>query len=171
MSKLTHKQRAFVDEYMKDFNATQAALRAGYSPKSARTIGPENLSKPVIDAEIERRVSERAMGANELLIRLGERARFDLSPFVREVDRPGSEYRVYVDVDALIAAGMGHMIRGVKQTTSGPVIEFTDPDAAQQLLAKQLGLLRDQIDINTKMTGEFDVSFVDYRADITEAEE
>ncbi len=48
MSKLTGKQRAFVREYIKDFNATQAAIRAGYSPRCAGTIGTENMQKPLI---------------------------------------------------------------------------------------------------------------------------
>ena len=43
MTRLTHKQRAFVSEYLKDFNATVAARRAGYSPKTASSIGHENL--------------------------------------------------------------------------------------------------------------------------------
>jgi phage terminase small subunit len=46
MSTLTEKQRCFVDEYLVDLNATQAAIRAGYSEDSARSIGSENLQKP-----------------------------------------------------------------------------------------------------------------------------
>ncbi len=45
---LTQKQQRFVDEYLVDLNATQAAVRAGYSEQTARRIGPENLSKPDI---------------------------------------------------------------------------------------------------------------------------
>jgi phage terminase small subunit len=44
--KLTAKQRRFVQEYLIDLNATQAAIRAGYSKNSARQVGTENLSKP-----------------------------------------------------------------------------------------------------------------------------
>ena len=50
---LTPKQEAFVREYMIDLNATQAAIRAGYSERTANRIGAENLSKPVIQAEIQ----------------------------------------------------------------------------------------------------------------------
>lgn len=46
--KLTDKQRRFCEEYIIDFNATQAAIRAGYSKKTAQEIGSENLSKPII---------------------------------------------------------------------------------------------------------------------------
>lgn len=50
---LTPKQQRFVDEYLVDANATQAAIRAGYSEKTARQAGAENLSKPVIRQAIE----------------------------------------------------------------------------------------------------------------------
>lgn len=46
MDKLTRKQRKFAEEYLVDCNATQAAIRAGYSPKTAYSIGEENLKKP-----------------------------------------------------------------------------------------------------------------------------
>ena len=49
---LTDKQRAFVAEYLVDLNATQAAIRAGYSPKTANQQGPENLVKPGIQVAI-----------------------------------------------------------------------------------------------------------------------
>lgn len=53
--KLTPKQIRFIDEYMIDLNAKQAAIRAGYSEKTAYAIGPENLTKLVIKEEIDRR--------------------------------------------------------------------------------------------------------------------
>ena len=49
---MTAKQERFVQEYLVDLNATQAALRAGYSEKTARSIGAENLSKPDIEKAI-----------------------------------------------------------------------------------------------------------------------
>jgi phage terminase small subunit len=53
MKRLTMKQELFVQNYMIDLNATQAAIRAGYSEKTARKIGSENLSKPDISAAIQ----------------------------------------------------------------------------------------------------------------------
>ncbi len=50
--KLTARQEGFIDEYLIDLNATQAAIRAGYSPKSARAIACENLAKPDIQEAI-----------------------------------------------------------------------------------------------------------------------
>lgn len=57
---LTPKQERFVDEYMIDLNATQAALRAGYSEKTSYSIGQENLKKPEISKEIEKRQQKHA---------------------------------------------------------------------------------------------------------------
>jgi phage terminase small subunit len=57
---MTAKQSAFVGEYLVDLNSSQAAIRAGYSPKTAYSIGPENLKKPEISAAIEGAILERS---------------------------------------------------------------------------------------------------------------
>lgn len=59
--RLTEKQKKFCDEYLFDFNATQAAIRAGYSEKSAYSIGDENLKKP----EIQKYISKLQKEAQE----------------------------------------------------------------------------------------------------------
>lgn len=71
MKKLNPKQTRFVEEYLIDFNATQAAIRAGYSEKTARAIGQENLTKPYIQAEIAKRTkvtSEKLQITQEQII-------------------------------------------------------------------------------------------------------
>lgn len=60
MANLTPKQQRFVEEYLIDLNATQAAIRAGYSEKTAKSIGQENLTKPDIQKAIEEAQSKRA---------------------------------------------------------------------------------------------------------------
>ena len=60
MADLTPKQELFVREYLIDFNATQAAIRAGYSPRTAKVIGCENLTKPDIEARIAELKQKRA---------------------------------------------------------------------------------------------------------------
>ena len=57
--KLTAKQKRFCDEYLIDLNATQAAIRAGYSAKTAGVIATENLQKPNIKAYIEKRMADK----------------------------------------------------------------------------------------------------------------
>lgn len=59
MAKLTAKQQRFCDEYLIDLNATQAAIRAGYSEKTAAVIANENLKKPYISEYIEERMAEK----------------------------------------------------------------------------------------------------------------
>ena len=58
--KLTPKQKKFADEYIKTGNATQSAIEAGYSKKTAQVIGAENLSKPMVKSYIEERMAEIA---------------------------------------------------------------------------------------------------------------
>lgn len=58
-SKLTPKQEIFCKEYLIDLNATQAAIRAGYSQRSANNVGPDNLLKPIIQKRIAELMSER----------------------------------------------------------------------------------------------------------------
>ena len=57
--KLTPKQKAFVSEYLIDKNATQAAFRAGYSKKTAYSMGQENLKKPEIKRAIQKAMQKR----------------------------------------------------------------------------------------------------------------
>lgn len=71
MAELTTKQKRFVEEYLIDFNATQAAIRAGYSENSAYSIGQENLKKPEIKGEIDKltdKMTERALITKERII-------------------------------------------------------------------------------------------------------
>lgn len=58
--KLTAKQKLFADYYIENPNATEAAKKAGYSEKTAKVIGNENLSKPYILRYIEERMSAKS---------------------------------------------------------------------------------------------------------------
>lgn len=74
LMRLTPKQERFVQEYLTDLNATQAAIRAGYSARSASVIGHENLRKPNVAAAVEARKKVRAdalgITADYILLRL-----------------------------------------------------------------------------------------------------
>lgn len=69
--KLTAKQKRFCEEYIVDCNATQAAIRAGYSKKTAKQIGQENLTKPdlkkYIDEQLEKIHNKKTADAQEVL--------------------------------------------------------------------------------------------------------
>ncbi len=71
MANLTPKQQRFVEEYLIDLNATQAAIRAGYSEKTAQQMGSENLLKPVIAkaiAEAQEKLSNKAQVTVEMVV-------------------------------------------------------------------------------------------------------
>ena len=82
MAKLTDKQELFAREYLKDLNATQAAIRAGYSEKTAKQVGYENLTKPhVLElvAELKaQRVEQTGIDAAYVLRRLTEIDQMDV---------------------------------------------------------------------------------------------
>jgi len=76
---LTNKQQAFVNEYTRDFCATQAAIRAGYSGKTAYSLGQRLLKNAEISDAIRQRIEEKTMGADEVLTRLADMARSDMA--------------------------------------------------------------------------------------------
>lgn len=96
--KLTNKQRVFIDEYVKCFNASEAARRAGYSEKTAGSIGSENLKKPEIQEAIQERLAEVHMSADEALKLTADIARTDIGVFFKIADEwmfnPLPEYEI-----------------------------------------------------------------------------
>lgn len=118
---MTPKQKAFADEYLKCGNATEAAKRAGYSEKTARVIGQENLLKPAITAYIAERQKQiddsRIADAAEVL-------RFYTAVLRGEVK---DQFDLDVSVADKMAAGRELMkrherIEGQKPDTGGIVI-------------------------------------------------
>ena len=79
---LTKKQRVFIEEYLQCWNATEAAKRAGYSKRTAYSQGQRLLKKAETSQAISKRISEKAMSADEVLIRLGQMARSDIGEFM-----------------------------------------------------------------------------------------
>ncbi len=113
--KLTPKQAAFVAEYMIDRNATQAAIRAGYSKKTAGQIGDENLKKPDIRAAIDAglaKLSGRIEISAERVLK--ERARLAFFDPRKLLDDNGNPLPLHqLDDDAAAAiAGVDIQING-----------------------------------------------------------
>lgn len=88
MRGLTPKQAAFVAEYLKDLNATQAAVRAGYSAKTAEWIGPQLLGKSHVSEAIAAALAARAqrtqIDADHVLRRLAEQDAADLADILND---------------------------------------------------------------------------------------
>lgn len=129
---LTRKQRAFIDAYVVNFNATQAAINAGYSQKTAGAIGHENLNKPEIKKEIDAIVQQRIMQRDQALAKLADIATFDISPYIVSYGRLTG-----IDVQKMVEDGYGHLIRGIKQTSAGTEIQWADPGDALKTILKE----------------------------------
>lgn len=129
---LSKKQQAFINEYLKSWNATGAAIAAGYSSKTAYSIGSENLKKPEIKAAIEARVQVMTMSANEALVRLSDQARGDMSDFVTVKDGAPN-----IDLDKAARNGKLHLLKSFNRTDKGIRIELYDAQAAQVHILKE----------------------------------
>ena len=154
MAKLTEKQRRFVDEYLIDLNATQAAIRAGYSVKTAKDIGCQNLAKLNIQQAVSEQMAERSKrtGVNQdrIVLELAKIA------FVNAADVIDSD-------DATIKAGATAddtaAIQSVKvkviPTKEGEGVEreirLNDKLKALELLGKHLGMWNDKLDVNVNI--------------------
>lgn len=97
---LTARERKFVEEYCVCLVGAEAARRAGYSQKNARTIAAQNLAKLSIKQAIEEFLTEEAMGRKEVLHRLARHARGSLEPFLYTGDyTPGEAPRLDLSTD------------------------------------------------------------------------
>ena len=98
--KLTERQKAFCDYYIETLNATEAARRAGYSEKTAKEIGCENLTKPNIQVYIQERMKqmgkERIASAEEVLEYLTRVMRGEEKEKLLEYNEEGEETIVSV---------------------------------------------------------------------------
>lgn len=149
----TAKQAAFAAEYLKDFNATQAAIRAGYAPKSARVEGSRLLTHPAVAALVapkrEEAVIERAEAINRMVLS-AERTRLEIARIAyfdprRMFDKDGRPLGITEldDDTAAVVAGLevveerdpeGNVIGHVKKW------KLADKNAALEKAAKIGGL-------------------------------
>lgn len=152
---LTYRQRAFVEEYLTCWNASESARRAGYKG-DANTVGPRLLANVGIRAAIEQRLQEKAMGADEVLARLAEHARGDLGDFLDI-----SSMSFQVDLSGAVEKGITHLIKKVKQRTTTTLskegvetetsdveVELYDAQAALVHIGRHLKLFTEQAEIS-----------------------
>lgn len=137
MAEFTALQRAFIDYYILEKNGTKAARLAGYKGNDVtlRSVAHENLTKPHIRAEIDRRFAEHAMSANEVLARLGDIARIDMSEFISI--KNGIPY---LALDKAETASKLHLLKKFKTGKQGVEIELYDAQSALETIGKHLGL-------------------------------
>lgn len=145
MEKLTRKQLAFIDEYfICGMNATEAARRLGYAHPN--TQGPRLLVNVGIKSEIENRLKEKHMSADEVIARLADIARSDMSDFLEF--KEGIKLP-YLDLKSAAEKGLMKLVKKFKYNASGqPEIELYDAQSALALIGKHHQLFTDKIEIS-----------------------
>lgn len=142
---LNDRQSRFVDEYLVDLNATQAAIRAGYSKKTAGSQGFDLLKKPEIASEIEKRrqiVAEKTGLTTERLLQEAMRlAFFDIRKLVDKDGKPLPLNQLDDDTAAAIQ-GLDVATVGNNDVGVGEVLKYkiADKNSAIERLFKHMGL-------------------------------
>lgn len=146
---MTNKQKNFCEEYLIDLNATQAAIRAGYSPESAASIGSENMQKPDIRARIDKAIAERSKrtGANaDRVIRELARVAFINANDVIDIDSATLKADACEDDTAAIASVKVKTIPTADGEGVEREIKLADKLKALELLGKHLGMFTDKVE-------------------------
>ena len=152
---LTAKQRRFVEEYLIDLNATQAAIRAGYSRKTAGQIGDENLKKPQIAAAVQAAQAERSartqITQDRVLQELARIAFFDIRKLYNDDGSMKAPHELDDDAAAALSGvdvieefqGRGEDREQIRFTKKAKIF---DKGAALTLAMRHLGMLKDKVE-------------------------
>ncbi len=148
--KLTAKQQRFVDEYLIDLNATQAAIRAGYSVNTANEQGSQNLTKLSIQQAIAERMAERSKrtGVNQdrVVLELAKVA------FVKMTDIVTSEGKIKETATDDDLSCIESVKYKCSDSDTGSSVErevkIASKLKALELLGKHLGMWNDKVDLN-----------------------
>lgn len=129
---MNERQKKFCDEYLVDMNGTQAAIRAGYSEKTARSIATENLAKPYIKEYIDKRLkemeSERIATATEVMM------------YLTSVVRGQSQSEV------VVVEGIGEGCSEARRLMKAP--DEKEKLKAAELLGKRFGMFKENVNLN-----------------------
>jgi phage terminase small subunit len=144
-SGLTVKQRLLIDAYFRNgYNAAAAAREAKYQHPEKQ--GWEQLNKPVVRAEIDRRLSELEMGAPEVVSRISDIARTSMADCIR-VGEGGESWQL--DLERAQETGAIHRIKKLSYDRNGkPAIELYPADHALEMLARKHRLFVDRTEIS-----------------------
>lgn len=154
---LNAKQTRFCEEYLIDLNATQAAIRAGYSPETAGAIGAENLKKPQIQKAIARAMADRSrrtgVNADRIVMELAKIAFVNAADVI---DADDATLKTDAAAEDLAA------VQSVKVKSFGDdgverEIKLADKIKALELLGRHLGMFNDRLRLDAKLdTGKLD---------------
>ena len=157
MAKLTAKQQRFVEEYLIDLNATQAAIRAGYkagNSQRASEIGNELLQKTPVSEAIQQAMAERSKrtGINQDRV-IQELARIAFVNPQKVINSEDASIRADATEDdlACIQSVKVKTMDGEKGSSVEREVRLKDKMRALELLGKHLGMFKDKVELDTDM--------------------
>lgn len=161
--KLTPKQERFIAEYRKDLNATQAAIRAGYSPKYADTVGPALLRKSgvseILAKQTQTTLQRIKVTAERAIEEAAALAFSDLGAYYNEAGevKPMSEWTP--EMRAAVQS-LETLDRDITPGERGPAakvhrLKLWDKPKNLEMLFKHLGLLAEKVNVDGKITVEW----------------
>lgn len=158
--KLTPKQMRFVDEWLIDFNGKQAAIRAGYSAKTAEVTAAKLLRNAKVKAEIARRqkdLQKRTEVSQERVVKELARIAFaDMTDYAQVETRmiekdDGTEVSyqaVALKETAELSAEQRAALAGIKQGANGIEVKLHDKIKALELLGRHIGMFNDKLSLS-----------------------
>lgn len=148
---LTEKQKRFIEEYLIDLNATQAAIRAGYSTKTAEQIGFQLLNKTSVSEEIKKKMAERSkrtgINADRVLHELAKIAFANAKDIINFEDASVQEYANKDDLACIQSVKVKKQISEKGETEERQVVMY-DKKSALELLGKHLGMWKDKVEVS-----------------------
>lgn len=158
--KLTAKQKRFCDEYLIDLNATQAAIRAGYSPRTAEQAASRLLTIVKVSDEIAREMAERSKrtGINQDRV-VKELAKLAFVNIADVVDLENATVRISA-TDEDLACIQSVKIKPSEFGTERE-IKLYDKKASLELLGRHLGMFKDKLEVEADMDLNITVDYGD----------
>ena len=153
---MTSKQDAFVLEYLVDLNATQAAIRSGYSAETAGSTGWENLQKPEIQAAITKAQAELSERTKVTADRIVEEYRRIAFADLRNVIQIKDGKVTVSDTDTLTPEQAAALLE-IAETKDGIRVKLSSKQAALDSLSKHLGMFVERAEVKVEEQGPREV--------------
>lgn len=150
---LTTKQAAFVREYLIDLNATQAAIRAGYSAKTAGRVAGQVMQKPAVQQALRKAMNERSkkteFSANDVLKELKNIVKFN----IKSIFNPDGSLKEIVDLDDDVSSAISSIKTKHEFGLNSPPVVVTeikihDKNKAVDMAMRHFSLFNDKLNVN-----------------------
>lgn len=177
MAKLTPKQKAFVQEYLVDLNATQAAIRAGYSQKTAEQMGYKLVQKSSVQEAIQEAMRNREIrteitqdkvlkelakiafssGADFAQVKTEKRKKQIWNDSTQEYEEKEVEEQFVELFDTeKLPADKKAAISGIKEGKYGIEVSSCDKVRALELIGKHLGMFKDKVELSGQVNNPYE---------------